>query len=122
MRIGADDEAKAQWAARLALYGSHGLSAWGQRSWEFAVGLLMLQLRPESLLLVSVFGLADSGAQVKKTQHEKQLFHLQGSHRMMTTSRRVQVLAGASIGDHLGRCVCVCTQRRMMFFKGAHTG
>ncbi len=39
-------------------------------------GLLMLQLRPQSLALVSVFGLADSGA---------------------------QVLAGAAVGSYLGR-------------------
>ncbi len=50
--------------AWLALYASHALSTWGQRMWEFAVGLLMLQLRPGSLLLVSVFGLIDGGAQV----------------------------------------------------------
>ena len=50
--------------AWLALYASHALSTWGQRMWEFAVGLLMLQLRPGSLLLVSVFGLVDGGAQV----------------------------------------------------------
>ncbi len=41
------------WWARLALYSSHVLAAWGHRSWEFAVGLLMLQLRPGSLALVS---------------------------------------------------------------------
>jgi hypothetical protein len=45
----------------LPLYASHFLSAWGQRGWEFACGLLMLRLAPSSLLLVSVFGLVDSG-------------------------------------------------------------
>ena len=52
------------WRARLALYSSHALAAWGQRSWEFAVGLLMLQLRPGSLALVSAYGLTDSLGQV----------------------------------------------------------
>lgn len=46
--------------ARLALYGSHFLSTWGQRAWEFLVGLVMLQVHPSSLLLVSVFGLCDA--------------------------------------------------------------
>lgn len=103
---GTEDQAALR-RARLALYGSHTLATWGQRSWEFAVGkqcsslldlnpasnqkthrsgadhyvllnagLLMLQLRPLSLALVSVFGLADSGA---------------------------QVLAGAAVGSYLGR-------------------
>ena len=46
-----------------ALYCSHGLSAWGQRMWEFDVGLVLLQLQPDSLRLVSLFGLADGGLQ-----------------------------------------------------------
>ena len=63
--------------ARLALYASHTLAACGIRAWEFAVGLLMLRLRPESLVLVSAFGLADSGG---------------------------QVLTGAAVGSYLSRC------------------
>eukprot|EP00887_Chlorella_sp_A99_P000187 scaffold13.g187.t1 len=51
-------------ACRRALYGSHFLSTWGQRGWEFAVGLIMLELHPTSLLLVSTFGLLDSAIQV----------------------------------------------------------
>lgn len=50
--------------ARLALYASHALSTWGQRMWEFAVGLVMLELYPSSLVLVSAFGLADGLAKV----------------------------------------------------------
>ena len=49
--------------ALTAIYLSHGLSAWGQRMWEFDIGLLLLQLQPESLRLVSIFGLADGGLQ-----------------------------------------------------------
>ena len=63
--------------SRLALYSSHALAAWGQRSWEFAVGLLMLQLRPHSLTLVSAYGLVDSLG---------------------------QVLCGASVGHYLSKC------------------
>lgn len=37
--------------------------------WEFAIGLILLELRPGSLALVSVFGLADSGAQVLAGPH-----------------------------------------------------
>ena len=49
--------------ALAALYVSHGLSAWGQRMWEFDIGLILLQLQPDSLRLVSTFGLADGGLQ-----------------------------------------------------------
>ncbi len=49
--------------ALAALYVSHGLSAWGQRMWEFDIGLVLLQLQPGSLRLVSIFGLADGGLQ-----------------------------------------------------------
>ncbi len=73
---GAGDDPEAVDRAWLALYASHALSTWGQRMWEFAVGLLMLQLRPGSLLLVSVFGLVDGGA---------------------------QVLAGGTVGSYVGR-------------------
>ena len=55
---------QAQRAARWALYGSHALSTWGGRAWEFLIGLLMLQLWPQSFLLVSAFGLLDSGVGV----------------------------------------------------------
>ena len=64
--------------AWLALYASHALSTWCQRMWEFAIGLLMLEFRPNSLLLVSVFGMVDSG---------------------------VQVLVGGAVGTYIGRCM-----------------
>ena len=32
--------------------------------WEFAIGLIMLELLPSSLALVSAFGLVDGGAQI----------------------------------------------------------
>jgi Ferroportin1 (FPN1) len=48
--------------ARLALYASHALATWGQRMWEFAVGLVMLELRPSSLQLVAICGLLGSAA------------------------------------------------------------
>ena len=51
------------WHALTALYVSHGCSAWGQRMWEFDIGLVLLQLQPDSLQLVSIFGLADGGLQ-----------------------------------------------------------
>ncbi len=37
--------------------------------WEFAIGLILLELRPGSLALVSAFGLVDSGAQVIAGPH-----------------------------------------------------
>ena len=50
--------------ARFGLYASHALSTWGQRMWEFAVGLIMLDLYPSSLALVSAFGLVDGLAKM----------------------------------------------------------
>jgi hypothetical protein len=47
-------------SARMALYASHALATWGQRMWEFAVGLVMLELRPGSLRLVATSGLLGS--------------------------------------------------------------
>jgi len=39
------------------LFASHAVASWGQRMWEFAAGLLMLQIGGgESLLLVAVLG------------------------------------------------------------------
>jgi hypothetical protein len=35
-----------------------------QRMWEFAIGLILLQLHPDSLVLVAVYGMVDSGVQV----------------------------------------------------------
>jgi hypothetical protein len=32
-------------SVRWALYGSHALSAWGQRMWEFATGLVCIEVR-----------------------------------------------------------------------------
>jgi hypothetical protein len=48
--------------ARLMLYASHALATWGQRMWEFAVGLVMLELQPGSLQLVAISGLLGSAA------------------------------------------------------------
>ena len=35
-----------------------------QRMWEFSIGLVLLDLQPDSLALVALFGLTDSLAQV----------------------------------------------------------
>jgi iron-regulated transporter 1 len=44
------------------LYGSHFLSRWGDRMWEFAVSLFMLHVWPNSLLLVAVYGLVEAAS------------------------------------------------------------
>lgn len=44
------------------LYWSHFLSRWGDRMWEFAVGLFMLQVWPDSLLLVAIYGLVETAS------------------------------------------------------------
>ncbi len=50
--------------AKMSLYSSHLMSTWGQRMWEFAIGLIMLEMYPSSLALVSAFGLVDGLAKV----------------------------------------------------------
>ena len=50
--------------AKMSLYASHLMSTWGQRMWEFAVGLIMLEMYPSTLALVSAFGLVDGLAKV----------------------------------------------------------
>lgn len=42
--------------AKIYLYMSHALSTWGERAWEFAVGLAILQMT-DNLRLVSIYGL-----------------------------------------------------------------
>eukprot|EP00035_Acanthoeca_spectabilis_P025979 m.460755 g.460755 ORF g.460755 m.460755 type:complete len:659 (-) comp22129_c0_seq1:23-1999(-) len=42
------------------LYISHGLSAWGDRMWEFAIALLLISIWPGSLLLVALFGFTEA--------------------------------------------------------------
>ncbi|ODM98129.1 Solute carrier family 40 member 1 [Orchesella cincta] len=42
------------------IYLSHALSAWGDRMWDFAVGLYMVILFPDSLLLTAVLGFSIS--------------------------------------------------------------
>ncbi|CAM6128922.1 unnamed protein product [Calypogeia fissa] len=44
------------------LYGSHLLSRWGDRMWEFAVGLFMIEVWPTSLLLAAVYGLTEAAS------------------------------------------------------------
>ena len=48
----------------LALYSSYMLAAWAWRGMEFTVALILLELLPDSLLLVSIFGLLDNGVRV----------------------------------------------------------
>ncbi len=46
--------------AQAALYAAYTLAIWGGRTWEFAVALFLLELVPQSLLLVSAYGLLDN--------------------------------------------------------------
>ncbi|GMH45689.1 hypothetical protein BSKO_13652 [Bryopsis sp. KO-2023] len=46
--------------AKWLLYVSHALSTWGERAWEFAVGLVILDLYNNSLREVSLYGLASA--------------------------------------------------------------
>ena len=42
------------------LYGSRGISSWGDRMWMFAVGLFMIELSPGSLKWTAIYGLSQS--------------------------------------------------------------
>lgn len=77
------DAARARWA----IYGSHFLSMWGQRMWEFAVGLAMLSLYPRSLAWVAAAGLLQSGANV-----------LLGTHVGLYMDRWVRVCGSGWVG------------------------
>ena len=60
----ANSQVQHRWKPSRLLVLTHLLSVWGARAWEFTVSLALLDLFPTSFLLVSVFGLADSLAQV----------------------------------------------------------
>ncbi|KAI8465599.1 MAG: hypothetical protein J3K34DRAFT_84448 [Monoraphidium minutum] len=47
-------------AACNALFASHALARWAWRTWEFAVALILVDLHPGSLGLISAYGLVDN--------------------------------------------------------------
>jgi hypothetical protein len=47
-------------AASRALYTTAFLGQWGWRTWEFAVALILIELYPDTLLLVALYGLLDA--------------------------------------------------------------
>ncbi|KAL4222197.1 hypothetical protein ACF0H5_018234 [Mactra antiquata] len=46
----------------IYVYISHFLSAWGDRMWQFGVGLFLVIIAPESLLLTAVYGFVTGAA------------------------------------------------------------
>ena len=46
------------------MYCSYSLAAWAWRAWEFTVALVLIELYPDSLLLVSIYGLLDNLSRV----------------------------------------------------------
>ena len=50
--------------AALLLLGSHFLTAWGWRTWEFSIALLLMAVSPDSMALVALYGLLDDLARV----------------------------------------------------------
>ncbi|KAI3759918.1 hypothetical protein L1987_50304 [Smallanthus sonchifolius] len=46
----------------LHLYLGHFLARWGARTWEFSVGLYMINVWPDSLLLAAAYGVAESAS------------------------------------------------------------
>lgn len=62
-RVEARDGEMENWSRLVhCLYWSHFLSRWGDRMWEFAVGLFMIQVWPNSLLLVAIYGLVETAS------------------------------------------------------------
>jgi len=45
-------------------YMSHFLSTWSDRMWEFAIALLLINIWPDTMLLVALFGFTESIAVV----------------------------------------------------------
>ncbi len=50
--------------AKYFICSSYALAAWAWRSWEFIVALALIELYPDSLLMVSAYGLLDNLARV----------------------------------------------------------
>ncbi|GLI67363.1 hypothetical protein VaNZ11_011542 [Volvox africanus] len=50
--------------AKVFLCSSYALAAWAWRSWEFIVALILIELYPDSLLMVSAYGILDNLARV----------------------------------------------------------
>ncbi len=50
--------------AKAYLCCSYAMAAWAWRSWEFVVALVLIELYPNSLLMVSAYGLLDNVARV----------------------------------------------------------
>ena len=46
---------------QAALFTSYFMAAWAWRGMEFTIALVLLELYPKSLLLVSLYGLLDNG-------------------------------------------------------------
>ncbi|GIL55048.1 hypothetical protein Vafri_10701 [Volvox africanus] len=51
-------------SAKVFLCSSYALAAWAWRSWEFIVALILIELYPDSLLMVSAYGILDNLARV----------------------------------------------------------
>mmetsp|Transcript_38178 Transcript_38178/g.107875 ORF Transcript_38178/g.107875 Transcript_38178/m.107875 type:complete len:490 (+) Transcript_38178:357-1826(+) len=47
-------------ASWLAIYSAHFLRSWSERAWEFAIGLILLSLKPDTLWLVAAYGLTEN--------------------------------------------------------------
>jgi hypothetical protein len=63
--------------AKYSVYASYSVATWGWRTWEFAVVLILLHVRPNSLQLVSIYGILES---------------------------LVAVVCGSAIGSYIDRC------------------
>ncbi|KAJ0743269.1 putative ferroportin-1 [Helianthus annuus] len=46
----------------LNLYLGHFLARWGARTWEFSVGLYMINIWPDSLLMAAAYGVVESAS------------------------------------------------------------
>ncbi|GLC41594.1 hypothetical protein PLESTB_000698500 [Pleodorina starrii] len=62
--LGTQEGAHIPARAKFFLCASYALAAWAWRSWEFIVALVLIELYPESLLMVSAYGLLDNLARV----------------------------------------------------------
>uniref|UniRef100_A0A3B3ZIZ0 Solute carrier family 40 member n=1 Tax=Periophthalmus magnuspinnatus TaxID=409849 RepID=A0A3B3ZIZ0_9GOBI len=49
-------------SAKFLIYMGHALSTWGDRMWNFAVAVFLVELYGNSLLLTAVYGLVVAGS------------------------------------------------------------
>eukprot|EP00052_Salpingoeca_macrocollata_P023777 m.210051 g.210051 ORF g.210051 m.210051 type:complete len:585 (+) comp22103_c0_seq3:502-2256(+) len=95
------------------MYYSHFLSAWGDRMWQFAIALFLIEIWPDSLLLAAVYGLVSSAATM--------FFGAIAGH-FVDCSPRLRAVRVSLWGQNLLTLVCVVLICVLLKHKDLHDG